>query len=221
VIFRTEGGSEVGGYLSKPKIDGEYPGVVIGHEWWGVDAHFRELSRDLAGEGYIALIPDLYDGAITDDWDEAAGLKADLNLRIATRKLIAGASFLLSLSSVAGGIGMLGFCMGGGVALLALAEGDALDAAVVYYPSIYPDAEDVRAIDCPVMLHYGVDDEATPKLEVDRLRQLFNEAEVPVTYHEYEGASHAFTNPEYEPLYNEAAAETAWPRTIELFDSHL
>lgn len=221
VVFRPEAGTEVGGYLSKPMADGDYPGVVVGHEWWGVDAHFRELSRELAAEGFVALVPDLYDGAITDDWDEAARLKANLDLETATEKLAAGAPFLRSLPTVAGGIGMLGFCMGGGVALLALAASDDFDAAVVYYPSIYPETDDVRSIDCPVMLHYGTEDEATPKLEMDRLRELLDGEAASVTYHEYEGATHAFTNPEYEPLYHEEAAEAAWPRTVEFFDDHL
>lgn len=221
VVYRTEDGAEVGGYLSKPMADGEYPGVVVGHEWWGVDAHFRELSRALAGEGVVVLVPDLYDAAITDDWDEAAKLKADLDLATATAKLTAGALFLRSLPNVTDRVGMLGFCMGGGVALLALADSDAFDAGVIYYPSIYPETDDVGAIDCPIALHYGTEDAATPKLEIDRLRNLLEDASTSVTYHEYEGTSHAFTNPEYEPLYHKEAAEKAWPRTVEFFDEHL
>lgn len=216
--YRSDG-ERVEGYLSRPAADGDWPGVVVIHEWWGLEEYFRDFSRELAAEGYAVLVPDLYGGEVTDDWGEAARLKTSLDPKTAARRVCDAEPYLQGLPFVTESLGLMGFCMGGGIGLLAASDTTA-DALVAYYPSIYPDAETVRSIDVPVLLHYGLADEVTPPSEVDRLTRLLDEAGTEYDRFEYEGATHAFTNDRHEK-YHEDATEEAWPRTLSFLDQHL
>lgn len=220
--FYEQDGIEADGYLSRPTEPGPWPAVVVLHEWWGLDPHFRKLSRRLAAEGYVVLVPDLYNGTVTSDEEEAARLKTSLDTDRAASITTAAVPYLRSLPFVSAdaGIGLLGFCMGGGVALLA-AGSDQFDAMVTYFPSMYPDDEELRRIDLPILVHYGTDDVVTPRYEIDRILEVFEKEATPYERYEYEGAGHAFTNDTYEELYVESAAQDAWPRTVEFLESHL
>lgn len=220
--FYEDDGVEADGYLSRPTDPGPWPAVVVLHEWWGLDPHFRELSRRLAAEGYVVLVPDLYDGEVTTDEEEAARLKTSLDTDQAAAVTTAAVPYLRSLPFVDedAGVGLMGFCMGGGVALLAAGRGS-FDALVAYFPSMYPDDEELHRIDLPTLVHYGTDDVVTPRYEIDRILDAFEEETVPHDLFEYDGAGHAFTNDTYEELYVESAAEESWPRTVEFLAEHL
>lgn len=220
--FYEQDGIEADGYLSRPTDTGPWPAVVVLHEWWGLDPHFRELSRRLAAEGYVVLVPDLYDGVVTADEEEAARLKTSLDTDRAASVTTAAVPYLRSLPFVDGdaGVGLMGFCMGGGVALLAAGRG-AFDALVAYFPSMYPDDDELQRIDLPTLVHYGTDDVVTPRYEVDRILEVFDEEGTSYDLHEYQGAGHAFTNDTYEELYVESAAEESWPRTVEFLAARL
>lgn len=220
--FYEYDGVEADGYLSRPSQPGPWPSIVVLHEWWGLDAHFRELSRRLASEGFVVLVPDLYDGDVTQDPQKAARLKTSLEIPRAIEKTIGAVPYLRSLPFVeeSAGCGLLGFCMGGGLALLA-AKNAYFDALVAYFPSIYPDAEELGDIQCPTLLHYGTEDIITPRFEIDRITSLLDEAGTSYDLFEYEGAGHAFMNDMHEEYYHEEATEEAWPRTIEFFKTEL
>lgn len=220
--FYERDGIEADGYLSRPTDAGPWPAVVVLHEWWGLDPHFREMSRELAAEGFVVLVPDLYDGVVTDQEEEAARLKTSLDTDRATSITTAAVPYLRSLPFVDpdAGVGLMGFCMGGGVALMAAGRGG-FDALVAYFPSMYPDDEELRQVDLPTLVHYGTDDVVTPRYEIDRILDVLEDGSVPHELYEYEGAGHAFTNDTYEELYVESAAEAAWPRTVEFLETHL
>lgn len=213
---------EADGYLSRPTDPGPWPAVIVLHEWWGLDQHFRELSRRLAKEGFIVLVPDLYDGSVTSDPDEAARLKTSLDTHRAVEITTAAIPYLQSLPFVdeETGCGLVGFCMGGGLALLA-AENDEFDALVAYFPSIYPDSEELRKIRPPTLLHYGLEDTITPRSEIDRITELIDEGGMEYQLYEYEGAGHAFMNDMHEEYYHADATEKAWPRTVEFLKERL
>lgn len=216
----TSDGRDVHGYLSRPVASGPWPGVVLVHAYMGMGDHYRNLARRLGREGYVVLAPDLYHGKTADDHPQAARLKAELDIDAAVTEMLDGAAYLRSLPSVTASEGVLGFCMSGGLALLAAARGD-LDGAVAYYPSLYPDAAVLGRIDCPVQLHYGTADEITPASEMAAIREAFDDAGVDYEYHEYEGADHAFLNDTYDHRYHPEAASDAWERTVEFFVRHL
>lgn len=216
----TSDGHDVHGYLSRPVASGPWPGVVLVHAYMGMGEHYRDLARRLSREGFVVLAPDLYHGDTADDHADAARLKAELDIDRAVGEMLDGAEYLRTLPYVTDKEGVLGFCMSGGLALLAAARGT-LDGTVAYYPSIYPDADVLARIDCPVQLHYGTADEITPATEMVAIRDALDDGGVDYEYHEYEGADHAFLNDTYDHRYHPEAATEAWDRTVEFFERRL
>src|SRR3989304_4027056 len=133
-----DGGGD--GYLSHPTARGPWPAVILVHEWWGLEEHFRELSRLLAREGFVVLVPDLYHGRVATERADAASLKTSLDSDGPGRETVDGIPYLRGLPFVSGKVGIVGFCMGGGLALLAACRSGDFAAGGIYFPSIYPDA---------------------------------------------------------------------------------
>src|SRR5688572_6967255 len=115
VEFPSNGASGQG-YLATPS-SGECPGVLVIQEWWGLVPHIKDICDRYAAEGFLALAPDLYHGESTDEPDEAGKLMMALNLEKAAKDM-SGAVDLLSQRASGNGVGVTGFCMGGGLALL-------------------------------------------------------------------------------------------------------
>jgi len=131
VRFASNGGT-AHGYLVVPE-GGSGPGVVVIQEWWGLTSHIGDVANRLAAEGFVALAPDLYGGATTHDADEAGRLMQELPVDQAARDLGGAVDYLLASDAVTSStVGVVGFCMGGGFALvLAAQQGDKIGAAVI------------------------------------------------------------------------------------------
>src|SRR5437867_10319570 len=118
VEFASNGG-RASGYLSAPAA-GSGPGVLVIQEWWGLNSHVRSLADRFAGEGFVALAPDLYHGKETREPDEAGKLLMALNVERAARDLRGAASYLIGQGGASGQrLGVVGFCVGGRLALYA------------------------------------------------------------------------------------------------------
>jgi carboxymethylenebutenolidase len=216
VEFAANGGS-CPGYLAAP-AGGDGPGLVVIQEWWGLNSNIREIADRFAAEGFWALAPDLYRGRVTDEPDEAGKEMMALQLD-QTAKDLSGAVDLLVERSGRDGIGVTGFCMGGGLALvLACQRPDAVKVAVPFYGVIpWPDAQpDWSRLEAEVVAHIAENDaffgpEAAAQLQAT-LDQLGKQA----TFHVYEGAEHAFFNDERPDVYDQAHSELAWTRTLEV-----
>lgn len=221
VTFRSNGGT-CDGYLAVPE-SGEGPGVIVIQEWWGLVPHIREVADRFAAAGFVALAPDLYRGESTVEPDEAGKLMMALNLDQAAKDL-SGAVDLLLERTGRDRVGVVGYCMGGGLALvLACQRPDAVAAAAPYYGVIpWPSAQpDFSALTATVVGEYAeLDDfanpDATRALE-SQLRELGKDA----TLHIHAGAQHAFFNDTRPDVFDAAASEVAWGRTTELFRSTL
>lgn len=218
--FYQKGEAGVDGYLSRPIARGAWPAVIMLHEWWGLEEHFRDLGRRLAQEGFVTLVPDLYHGKLTSGRQEAAHLKASLDIERAVQEILDGIPYLRSLPFVSGKIGIMGFCMGGGLALLGACRSAELSAAVIYFPSIYPDPSELENVACPVLLHYGTADSVTPMSEIERIQKTLEQRQKPYELYLYEEAGHAFMNT-HGGNYHQEAAEVSWPRTVEFFRRRL
>lgn len=210
----------VDGFISRP-VEGRWPGLVIGIDWWGLTDWSREITRRLADQGFVALTPDIYHGVTTTDHATAARLKGELDHDRAVQEMADAAAYLKGLPFVSGKVGVIGFCMGGGLALLAACRSDAFDAAVLFHHSIYPDPREIEKLACPVQGHYGLADTVTPlgevKLFESQLQQLGKASEI----HWYEGAGHGWMNPRRPNLYREEADRLSMQRTAEFFHTHL
>ena len=168
VEFRSNG-STCPGYLATPD-GGTGPGVLVIQEWWGLVPHIKDVCDRFAAEGFVALAPDLYHGASSTEPDEAGKLMMGLNLEQAAKDL-SGAVDLLQERSGKPGIGVIGFCMGGGLALVvACQRPDAVKAAAPFYGLIpWPAAQpDWSRLEAKVVGHYaGLDGYFSPDMARD------------------------------------------------------
>ncbi len=219
-IQTVHDGKEVSGYFI-PAATGRGPGVVVIQEWWGLVPHVEDLCDRLAAEGFTCIAPDLYHGKTTKSPDEAGKLMMALNIDQAARDL-AGAVAYLKAQSVTKGdaVGVVGFCMGGQLALYAACNNPAIGAAVDFYgihPSVKLDFANLKA---PVLGFFGDKDTSIPRSVIDDLETRIQAAGQSVEFHHYPDAGHAFFNDTRE-VYHPMAAADAWARMLTFFRKHL
>jgi carboxymethylenebutenolidase len=223
ITFPSNGG-EAQGYLAAP-IQGRGPGVVVIQEWWGLNEQIKDLCDRYAGDGFVALAPDLYRGKATTKEDEAGQLMMALNIEQAAKDMAGAVDYLRGHDAVTGdGVGVTGFCMGGGLALwLGTLRPDAVKAVVPYYGLIpWPAAQpDYSKLQAAVQGHYAenddfVDPESARKLE-EQLKGLGKDVE----FYIYPGVGHAFTNHHRPEVFHEEHSQTAWDRTVAFFRQRL
>jgi carboxymethylenebutenolidase len=219
IEFATPQGQTATGYLAGPTHAPTPPaGLIIVQEWWGLVPHITELVDRFAAAGYRALAPDLYHGKSTVEAEEASHLMHGLDWARAAGELSAAAEHLRTAERVSR-VGVVGFCMGGALAMLAAARGG-VDAYVSFY-GFPPDANAVAQITAPGLLLFGEREEAFnlthAKDFVDAQRKKGVETEIVI----YPGAGHAFFNDTRTAVYRPDAAADAWSRTLDWFGSHL
>jgi len=222
MISFPSNGSEGQGYLAVPP-SGSGPGIIVIQEWWGLVPHIKDVCDRFAAQGFVALAPDLYRGTKASEPDEAGKEMMALQLDRAAKDM-SGAVDEVKRRSSADKVGVVGFCMGGGLALvLATQRPDVVDACVSFYGLIpWPDAQpDFSKLSGAVLVHVAAEDEyfsptAAAALEA-QLHSLGKEAE----FHVYDGADHAFFNDTRPEVHDVDASATAWTRTIDFFRTRL
>jgi carboxymethylenebutenolidase len=221
VSFASNGG-EAYGYLALP-ASGSGPGVIVIQEWWGLTTHIAQIADRLAGEGFVALAPDLYGGAITHDAEEATQLMQQLPIDRAARDLRGAVDYLLSQDGVAGAtVGVIGFCMGGAFVLqLAVREGDKIAAAVAFYPVGYmPD--DYAALQADVLIQIADGDQFNPPPLADDLTAKITAGTGRKPEIAHYPAGHAFLNDEnLLGTFDAEQASIAWDRTVSFLRERL
>ena len=193
------------------------PVVVVVHDWYGRLPWLTPYAEALAGRGgFRVIVPDLYDGAATDDDRQADILLDQVSGTDARATIIREIEAARAEGSARAGI--VGFSMGGGLALQVAQAGE-VDAAVAYYATL--EATQPGIIPCPVMLHFAEQDDwpegGTPEQFVGRLR----ENGTPVTQHGYAGTEHGFANGSLPALLDTRAAALAFARTTVFLETHL
>jgi carboxymethylenebutenolidase len=209
------------GYLARP--DGTpRAGLVVIHEWWGLNDNIREMSNRLAAAGYLALAVDLYEGDVAGEPGEARTLMQALmrDEDRAGRHLGAALRWLETEGGV-DEVGSIGWCLGGAMSLrLALQMPEELDAAVIYYGRLVTDPAELAPLRMPILGIFGAQDRGIP---VESVREFEMALQALGKTHEiviYEDADHAFANPSGTRYQPEAAAD-AWRRTLAFLDQHL
>ena len=219
-------GRTVSGYLASPP-EGAGPGLVVVQEWWGLVPQIKGVCERLAGEGFTALAPDLYGGEIAmhSEPDKAGELMMAMEMPAAARDMACAVDLLDGHEAVRGdGVGVVGFCMGGGLALiLACQRPDKVRAVVPYYGIIpWPGAQpDWSQLAGAVQGHYGEDDDMTSPAVVRALEQELKDLGKEAEFFMYPKAGHAFANEQRPDVYNEDAARQAWIRTLEFLRAKL
>jgi carboxymethylenebutenolidase len=186
------GTTSVGLHVEVPDGDGPWPAVVVLHDASGFTSDTVEQCRWLAGAGFIAAAPDLFDGgSLLGCLRQAIGQYATWEGRV-FEQVEAVRSALAGRSDCTGRVGVLGFCLGGGFAL-SLAPGHGFQAASANYGVLPKDADRFFAGACPVIGSYGGRDRML-KGAAARLESSLSAAGVPHEVHEYPQAGHAFLN---------------------------
>ena len=217
VEYETDAGT-IRAYLAVPD-SGSGPRVVVIQEWWGLVDHIRDVCDRFADEGFVALAPDLYDGETAGDDEEANRRMQELQVADAAIELTTGIGYLLTRDEVEGDqVGVVGYCMGGALAIVtADRAAGKVGACDAYYGVFWYGDPELSAIDCPVVLRVGTEDDFISIDKVEELAGHVREAGADdVRVETYEGAGHAFFNDARES-YDEDAAERAWQDTLTLF----
>ena len=223
VAYATVGGRTVTGALARPAgEEGPLPGVIVIHEWWGLNDNVRDMARRLANEGYAALAVDLYGGETADSPDAAMSLmQRAMGRQAELTDNVRQAHAYLAAEQAAPRVGSVGWCFGGMWSLrTALALPDELDAAVIYYGRPVTDPDELAPLSMPVLALFGEADESIPMDSVREFESALEEAGVTNEVVSYPGAAHAFANPSGQS-YDPAAAEDAWTRTTAFLSENL
>lgn len=207
------------GFLAWPAAKGNYPGVVMIHEWWGLNEEIKEAAKLLAEEGYTVLAVDLYKGEVAENADRARELVTALDQEAATANLRAATTYLRNQAG-AEKIASWGWCFGGGQSLQLALSGEPLDATVIYYGSLVDDRLQLKQINGPVLGIFGDQDSSIPVSSVEVFEAGLISAEVPHQIEIYKGVGHAFANPSGA---NYAPKETmdAWEKTLDFLRTNL
>lgn len=214
---------EVSGFIAKPIAEGKYPGVVMIHEWWGLNENIQEMAKLLSSQGYVVFAIDMYDGSVAITSEEAGQYASAVrNDQIsATKKLRAAASYLKSMPEVSGQkVGSIGWCFGGGQSLQLALSGEEMDATVIYYGTVTDDKEQLSAIKWPVLGIFAGEDTGIPPASVNAFESALNELDIQNDITIYPNVGHAFANPS-GARYAPKETLDAWQKTIEFFDETL
>lgn len=215
------GGEQATAHQARPDGDGPFPGVVVVVEWWGLDEHIKDVTERFAAEGYLAVAPDIYHGTVIGYDDAESAMKATraLDRQLAVRELAAAVDYIKGQPQSNGKVGVIGYCLGGGLALLTAIESDSVDAVNPYYGANPDPLDDVAKIDCPILGLYAGRDEAN-RPSVPDIRAALEQHGRQFDLHVYDDAPHAFFNDRSE-TYREDSARDAWQRTLGFFSQHL
>ncbi|HLE96094.1 MAG TPA: dienelactone hydrolase family protein [Candidatus Thermoplasmatota archaeon] len=197
-------------YYARPVGAGPWPGVVMIHEWWGLNDHIRDMARLLSSEGYAVVAVDLL-GDVATTSAEAQALTRAYNATDGVKTMRAAAAYLRD-DAHALSVASLGWCFGGGQSLQLALSGEPLFATVLYYGAPVTDPARLAQIDGPVLGIFGVEDRSIPLDKVEAFDRNLTAAGVVHEIHVYPGVGHAFANPSGASWAPEETAD-AWAKT--------
>ena len=216
ISFDCPDGSTANGYLAE--APGSRSGVVVIQEWWGLNDQIKRTADRLAEAGFTVLAPDLYQGRVTQEPDEAGHMMEGLDWVGATEVEIHGAC--RRLKQGCDRVGVTGFCLGGALTVIACVKVPECDAGVAFYGIPPKEQADPAAIAVPFQGHFANSDWWCTPEHVTELEKAMQGAAAPVDIHRYD-AEHAFFNEEESDAYNPEAAALSWERTLAFFRTHL
>jgi carboxymethylenebutenolidase len=204
---------------------GSGPGIVLFQEIFGVTDYIKARAADLAALGYVVLVPEIYwrvddseiDYSRDDALQQAMRLTRSLDWPTTVGDGVAAVAAARTDEHVDGGVGVFGFCFGGGLAFNVAAATE-VDVLVSYYGSALPGLLDLAGqVTAPSLHHFGLADAYLPPEVVQRVREAVSRDGV--RFETYDGAGHAFDNP--DPMFHDpAASQAAWRNTVDFLATH-
>lgn len=217
------------GYLAwDPSIEGKRPGVLVVHEWWGLNDYARSRADQLARLGYVAFACDMYgDGKTTTHPSEAREMATQVRQSIDewVKRAQAGLSVLKQQEQCdSDRLAAIGYCFGGATVLQLAYSGADVDAFVTFHAALpIPSPEQAKQIKGHIQINHGAADPMVTKETLDQLAKTLKNADAPHTVNSYPGAEHSFTNPHADEAgikglaYDANADRKSWAAMQELF----
>jgi dienelactone hydrolase len=229
-IDYEHGGTKLKGYLAyDDAAKGKRPGVLVVHEWWGLNDYARKRAEQLAGLGYVAFAADMYgDGKTTAHPKEAGEMATKVRANLdAWRGRATAALDVLKAQPQCDKtkLAAIGYCFGGSTALQLAFAGADLKAVVSFHGALpAPSEEDARRVKAAILVCHGGDDKFIPDAAIKAFRDGLDKAGVKYEFVSYPGVVHSFTVPEADKVgnpgmkYDKAADEDSWKRMLKLFE---
>ena len=211
--------NDIQGFLAKPIGEGLFPGVVMIHEWWGLNDNIKEMAEKLASHGYVVLAVDLYNGEVAITSDQARQLITSFDTNVGIENMNFAASYIQENHNVQK-LGSIGWCFGGGQSLNLALNNQNMDATIIYYGSLITEQESLSNISWPVLGIFAEFDQGIPVESVNDFETSLDDLDIPNEIHIYPGVDHAFANPSGE-RYAPDESNDAWKKTIEFLEINL
>jgi len=221
ITYRSNGGTSEG-YLARPD-GGSGPGVIVIQEWWGLVPHVESLADRFAQAGFVALAPDLYHGRHTTEPDEAGKMMMGLAMDQAAKDMAGAAAHLESVGAT-GGVGAVGFCMGGSLALWSATLSDRIVATAGFYPAVPWERMSpswANYAGKSAIIHCSEGDGTSSAPGIQTAKEAIVGAGGECKLYDYPGTQHAFFNDDRPEVYSPDAAATSWARTLDFFRAKL
>ncbi len=221
-VTYKSGDDIVKGILYTPEGKGPFPGIVVIHEWWGLNDWVKEQASRLADQGYVTLAVDLYRGKVATTADEAHEIMRGVPQDRADRDLDAAFHYLQSQPNVKKNrIGAIGWCMGGGYALDLALEEPELASVVINYGHLATDPSALKKINAPILGIFGAQDRGIPPEDVKKFEQTLKQMGKKIDVTIYPDAGHGFQNPVNGAGYKPADTADAWKKITNFFANTL
>ena len=208
------------GFFAQPTTQEQVPGVIMIHEWWGLNENIKEMAKKLASQGYKVLAVDLYNGEVATEAKKAQELSSRVreNPDEAINNMKAAIAYLKEKQVK--NIASLGWCFGGQQSLQITLNDQNIDATIIYYGSLVTDQEQLKKINHPILGVFGAEDTSIPVETVHQFEKALNELNIQNDIVIYDGVGHAFANPS-GTNYAQKETEDAWKKTLEFLENNL
>jgi len=221
-VSYKSGDETVHGIVYTPDGKGPFPGIIVIHEYWGLNDWVKEQAGKLADQGYAALAIDLYRGKVATTPDEAHEIMRGVPEDRAKRDLHAAFQYLQSQPNVKKDrIGAIGWCMGGGYSLDVALQEPTLAADVINYGHLATDPEALKKINAPILGLFGAQDRGITPEDVKKFGEALDKMGKKIDVTIYPDAGHAFENPNNKDGYRAKDAADAWNKTVNFLASTL
>jgi carboxymethylenebutenolidase len=216
VSFPAAGGEATGVLVVGDGTD-RRAGVVLIHEWWGVNEQIQGMAARWASEGFIALVPDLFHGKCAGNADEAAAMMNALDFARAVQEIAGAVAFLRAHARCTGKVSVTGYCMGGALSFATAREVPKLSAVVPFYG--LPGGDGWDRVDAPIQAHFAQHDDWATVEGAKQIQAALAAHGRQLELHVYD-AKHAFCNERRPEVHDAEAAATAWQRAVGFIRDH-
>lgn len=201
------------GHLAMPDTEEQnFPGIVMIHEWWGLNDNIKDMAEELASHGYVVLAVNLFGKEAATTADEARQLISEYDQNAGIANMNAAVKYLQTNYDVEK-VGSIGWCFGGGQSLTLALNNPEMDATVIYYGSVTSDKEKLASIHWPIFGIFAGLDQGIPVESVKEFEKSLDELGIQNEIHIYPNVNHAFANPSGD-RYAPEETKDAWQKTI-------